>query len=216
MWRSVLAALAIAALLGLGTWLGTSLFRSDDSVTVESSELTASQHTDHLVRIMRISAAIDTDTTPETVQTIPEVVPEVAPVSCGSRYAQALDQAVLQLHGIDYFSTIAGARLVDTQRWRQQQAEAHDSAVALQRLFPTECSPRVPVTFELADPYRHADGIGVRHMLRVSDALVDEWSQLYLLAESAPERELAKAGLWQVITWEADWKPGRSPLAFEH
>lgn len=216
MWRSVLAAIAVAALLGLGTWLGTSLFRSSDSVTVETSELSVSQHTDHLVRIMRISAAIDTDTTPETIQTIPEAVTHVEPVSCGSRYAQALDHAVLQLQGLDYFSTIAGARLVDTQLWRQQQAQAHDSAFALQRLFPAECSPQVPVTFDMADTYRHADGIGVRHMLKVSDALVDEWSQLYLLAETAQERELARAGLWQVISWEADWNPGRSPFAFDH
>lgn len=216
MWRSVVAAIAVAALLWLGTWLGTSLFRSSDSVTVETSELSASQHTDHLVRFLRISAAIDTDTTPVPLQTIPETVTSVEPVSCGSRYAQALNQAVLQLHGIDYFSTVAGARLVDTQLWRQQQSQAHESALALQRLFPSECSPEVPVTFELPDTYRHADGISVRHMLKVSDAMVAEWSQLYLLAETAQERELALAGLRQVITWEATWKPGRSPFAFNN
>ena len=200
--------------MGLGTWLGTSLFRNSDSVTVETSELSASQHTEHLVRMLRIAAAIDTDTTPANLQTIPAAVTGFEPVACGSRYAQALEQAVLQLHGIDYISTIAGARLIDTQLWREQQSQAHESALTLQQLFPSDCVPVVPVTFELPDTYRNADGMSIRQMLKVSDARVDEWSQLYLLAETTQERELALAGLWQIISWESTWQPGRSPFSF--
>jgi len=135
-------------------------------------------------------------------------------VACGSRYAEALAQAVLQLHGIDYFSTVAGARMVQPDQWRAQQAQADDSADALQQLFPAECTPTIPVTFVLPDTFRAAEGISTRHMLKVSDDLVSEWSQLYLLAETAQERELALAGLWQVLSWEADWHAGRSPFAF--
>ena len=211
-WRSIIAAISLAALVGLGMWLGTSLFRSSDSITVESSELTPSQHTEHLVRVLRISAA--SDTTPSNIRTIPETISGFEPIACGSRYAQMLDQALVQLHGIDYFSTVAGARAVDTQTWRIQQTQAHDSAVALQSLFPEECAPVVPVAYDLPVTYRNADGIGIQQMLKVSDTLVEEWSQLYLLAETAQERELALAGLWQAVSWEATWQPGRSPFAF--
>jgi hypothetical protein len=202
----------LAAIVGLGAWLTTSLVRSSDSVTVETSELSASQHTEHLVRVLRISAA--SGTTPSNIQTIPQAAAGSEPVACGSRYAEALAQAVLQLHGIDYFSTVAGARMVQPDQWRAQQAQADDSADALQQLFPAECTPTIPVTFVLPDTFRAAEGISTRHMLKVSDDLVSEWSQLYLLAETAQERELALAGLWQVLSWEADWHAGRSPFAF--
>ncbi len=202
----------LVALVGLGTWLATSLVRSSDSVTEESSELTASQHLEHLVRVLRISAA--SATTPPHLQTIPEAAVSSAPVTCGSRYAQALEHATIQLHGIEYFSTVAGARTVDTQLWRAQQSQAHDSALALTGLFPAQCQPVVPVTFVLSDTLRSADGMSIGHMVKISDELLDEWSQLYLLAETAPERELALAGLWQVISWETTWQPGRSPFTF--
>lgn len=212
MWPNIIAAVTIAALIGLGTWLATSLVRSSDSVTEEASELTASQHTEYLVRVLRISAAADI--TPPQLQTIPEAAAGIEPVTCGSRYGDALEQAALQLHGVDYFSTVAGARVVDTQLWRAQQSQAHDSSLALQRLFPPECEPVVPVAFALPDTFRQADGISTRHMLKIADDLVAEWSQLYLLAETADERELALAGLWQIISWEATWQPGRSPFVF--
>lgn len=211
-WTSIIAAMCLAALLGLGTWLATSLVRSSDSVTEDTSELTASQHTEHLVRVLRISAA--SGITPPQLETIPEAAVGNDVVTCGSRYAEALEQAALQLHGIDYFSTVAGARDIDTQVWRSQQSQAHDSALALQGLFPPECAPVVPVTFAVPESFRHADGMSTRHMLKISDDIVAEWSQLYLLAETAPERELALAGLWQSISWEAAWQPGRSPFAF--
>ena len=212
MWPGVITVIVLIALVGLGTWLATSLVRGSDSVTEESSELTASQHIEHLVRVLRISAA--SATTPPHIQTIPEAVVSSEPVACGSRYAQALEHATIQLHGIDYFSTVAGARAVDTALWRAQQSQAHDSALALTRLFPPECEPVVPVTFVLSDTLRRADGMSIGHMVKVSDNLLDEWSQLYLLAETAPERELALAGLWQVISWEATWQPGKSPFTF--
>lgn len=211
-WWGVLAAVAIAALVGLGTWLATSLMRSSDSVTVETSEFSPAQHTEQLVRVLRISAA--SDITPAQDQTIPEAVVDNDPVTCGSRYAAALDQATIRLHGIDYLSTVAGARTVDTPVWRTQQAEAHDSALALHRLFPQECEPVVPVVFDVPNSLHQAEGIGIQHMLRFSDELVEEWSELYLLAETAEQRELAYAGLWQVIRWESNWQSGRSPFTF--
>lgn len=212
LWPGIVTAIVLAALVGLGTWLVTSLVRSGDSVTGESSELTAAQHIEHLVRVLRISAT--SDTTPSQLQTIPEAAVNSEPVTCDSRYAQALEQATIQLHGIEYFSTVAGARAVDTELWSAQQSEAHDGALALTWLFPPECEPVVPVTFVLSDTLRSADGISIGQMVQVSDEVMDAWSQLYLLAETAPERELALAGLWQVISWETTWQPGNSPFTF--
>ncbi|MDN6637848.1 MAG: hypothetical protein ACTH05_01255 [Yaniella sp.] len=60
---------------------------------------------------------------------------------------------------------------------------------------------------------RFADAISVRQMLLGSDELVEEWSQLYLLAETEEEREIALSGLWQVVNWEASASPGRSPFS---
>lgn len=211
-WWAFIAAVAMAAVIGLGTWLATSLLRSSDSVTAETSELSAAQHTEQLVRILRISAA--SDITPVQDQSIPEAVADTEQVTCGSRYAVALDQATIRLHGIDYLSTVAGARPVDTQVWRDQQSQAHDSAFALNRLFPKSCAPVVPVVFDVPATLHQAEGIEIQHMLKFSDDLITEWSQLYLLAENSQERQLAYAGLWQVIGWEATWQPGRSPFTF--
>lgn len=213
-WWGLIAAVVIAAVVGLGTWLATSLLRSSDSVTVESSQLSAAQHTEQLVRVLRISAA--SDITPAQDQSIPEAAADNEQVTCGSRYAAALEQATIRLHGIDYLSTVAGARAIDTPVWRSQQAQAHDSALALHQLFPQACDPIVPVVFDLPDALHQADGISIQHMLKFSDELIDEWSQLYLLAETAQERQLAYAGLWQVVSWESDWQPGRTPFAFSH
>ena len=204
----------LAALVGLGTWLTASLLRSSDSVTAETPELSAAQHTEQLVRVLRISAA--SDRTPSSVQTIPNAALDSEQVTCGSRYATALEQATVRFYGIDYVSTVAGARDTDTSIWTDQQSEAHDGALALHGLFPAECDPLVPVVFDIQDTLQQADGIGVQRMLHFADDLIDEWSQLYLLAETAEQRQLAVAGLWQVIRWEASWQPGRSPFAFSN
>lgn len=213
LWRGVILMFSMAALIGLGTWLSFSVLKTGDSVTQKSSELTASQHTQHLVRVMRITAA--SHTTLPNVDSIPDTVAGFEPLECGSRYADRLDNAVVQLHSIDYLSTIAGARFINDDVWRTQQQQSHDSALALQRLFPADCSPQVPVMFQVEPHLRFANAISTREMLRMSDALIDDWSELYLLAETAEQRAIARAGLWQITTWESTWAPGRSPFAFD-
>lgn len=208
----MLATLVIAALVGLGMWVGSSFLKGNGSVTTADSELTASQHTMHLVRSLRISAA--SNTTQSNIDSIPESVEGDESLECGTRFTYALEDAVVGLHGIDYLSTVAGSRLTDIEAWRSQQAQSHDSAIALERLFPEECSPLTPVTFDLADDVRFSNDVSIRQMLQLSDDLVDEWSQLYLLAETVAEREIALAGLWQIISWESGWEPGRSPFTF--
>ena len=211
--RRVIVAATLALLVGLGTWVSSSIFNGSDGVTPADSELNASQHTTHLVRALRISAA--SDITSSSIDSIPEAVETLEPLECGSRFAMSLEDALVQLHGVDYVSTVGGARLTDASQWRIQQGEAHDAAVALEALFPEECQPVVPVAFDLAESVRFSDEVNIQQMLRISDELVDEWTQLYLLAESAEERDIALAGLWQIIRWEAEWEPGRSPFSFE-
>lgn len=213
LWRAVVLVIALAALIGLGIWVGAGFLKTSDSVTQQSSELTPVQHTQELKRMMRISAA--SDITLPNIDSIPDAAQGAEPFACGSRFANAVDDAVVQLYGVDYLSTIGGARLVDTQTWRTVQAQAQDSAQALQRLFPDNCIPQVPVTFEVDDELRFADAIGTRHMLKMSDELIEEWSQMYLLAETPQQRDIALAGLWQMIQWESSWHPGGSPFAFE-
>ena len=209
----LVVATVLALLVGLGTWVSSSVFSGSDGVTPADSELNASQHTAHLVRALRISAA--SDTTSSGIGSIPEAVQNIEPLECGSRFAIALEDAVVQLHGVDYVSTVGGARLADAWQWSIQQGQAHDAAVALEALLSEECQPVVPLAFELADGVRFSDEVSIQQMLRISDELVDEWTQLYLLAESAEERDIALAGLWQIIRWEAEWEPGRSPFTFE-
>lgn len=213
LWRGVIVLFTVAALIGLGTWLSFSVFKTGDSVTQQSSELTASQHTQHLVRMMRITAASDTTLT--TIDSIPETVTGVEPLECGSRYADRLANAAVQLHSIDYLSTIAGARFTQDDTWRTQQEQSHESALALERLFPADCEPEVPVMFPVERDLRFADEISTREMLKMSDVLVEDWSELYLLAETAQQRAIARAGLWQITSWESRWSPGRSPFAFD-
>ncbi|HJF15580.1 MAG TPA: hypothetical protein K8V32_12420 [Enteractinococcus helveticum] len=213
LWGAVVLVFAIAALIGLGIWVGAGFLKTSDSVTQQSSELTPVQHTQELTRMMRISAA--SNITLPNIDSIPDATQGAETFSCGSRFANAVDDAVIQLYGVDYLSTIGGARLVDTQTWRAVQAQAHDSAQALQRLFPDNCIPQIPVTFEIDEELRFAEAIGTRHMLKISDELIEEWSQLYLLAETPQQRDIALAGLWQMIQWESSWHPGGSPFAFE-
>lgn len=211
--RRVIVAATLALLVGLGTWVSSSVFNGSDGVTPADSELNASQHTVHLVRALRISAA--SDTTSSSIGSIPEAVHNIEPFECSSRFAMSLEDALVQLRGVDYLSTVGGARLSDAAQWRAQQGEAHDAAVALESLFPEECQPVTPVAFDLAEGVRFSDEISIQQMLRIADELVDEWTQLYLLAESAEERDVALAGLWQIIRWETEWEPGRSPFSFE-
>lgn len=213
MVRGLVAMLVTAALTGLGIWIGSSYIRGTEGVTPSDSELTASQHTSHLVRSLRISAA--SDTTPRNIVSIPEATAGVESLDCGSRFSTALEDAVTQLYGVDYLSTVAGARAADVESWRVQQTQAHTGAIALDRLFPDGCAPKIPVTYSLDDDVRFADEVSIRQVLLVSDDLVEEWSQLYLLAETAEEREIALSGLWQVVSWEALASPGRSPFALE-
>ncbi|GAA4111670.1 hypothetical protein GCM10022249_11530 [Enteractinococcus coprophilus] len=213
LWRAVILTSAMAALVGLGVWLGTGFIKTTDSVTQQSSELTPVQHTQELKRTMRISAA--SNITLPNIGSIPDTLKDAEPFQCGSRFANAIDEAVVQLYGVDYLATIAGARLADSHTWRTLQTQAQDSAQALNQLFPPECQPEVPVTFEVDDDLRFADAIGIRHMLKMSDGLIEEWSQLYLLAETPQQRKIALAGLWQVMQWESTWEPGGSPFAFE-
>ena len=212
-WRPAVFVIALGALIGLGVWVTAGFLKTTDSVTQQSSALTPGQHTQELKRMLRISAA--SDVTLPNIGSIPEIADEAEPVSCGSRFAHALDEAAMQLYGVDYLSTIGGARLADTRSWRVQQVQAHQSAQALHLLFPSECAPTPPVVYEVEPNLRFADAIGIQHMVKLSDELIDQWSQLYLLAETPAQRELALAGLWQVITWEASWQPGGSPFAFE-
>ena len=213
LWRAIVLVVALVALIGLGIWVGAGFFKTSNSVTQQSSELAPVQHTQELKRIMRISAA--SDITLPNIDSIPDAAQGAEPFECGSRFATAVDDAVLQLYGVEYLATIAGARPVDTQTWRTLHSQAQDGAQALQRLFPEDCVPEVPVTFDVDDELRFADAIGVRHMLKMSDTLIEEWSQLYLLAETPQERDIALAGLWQMIQWESTWQPGGSPFAFE-
>ena len=118
-----------------------------------------------------------------------------------------------QFYSIAYLSTVAGS-LYRHESWSTQQSQADDGALALQQLFPDECSPKIPVTFDLNDAIRFSDEISIRQTLLLSDELVEEWSQLYLLAETAEQRQIALAGLWQVLTWESSASPGYSPLTF--
>lgn len=203
--------LVTAALIALGIWVASSYIRGTDSVTSQDSKLSAAQHTSHLVRSLRVAAA--SDITPPNVASIPEATAGVADVECGGRFTMALEDAVTRMYAVDYLSIVAGSRSVDNEPWRVQQSQAHGGAITLNGLFPTECSPEVPVSFDLDDEIRFADGVSIRHMLVMSDQLVEEWSQLYLLAESAPEHEIALAGLWQIVQWEAAAGPGRSPFS---
>lgn len=209
---SLVAAVVITVVAGLGIWLSSSFFKDNNGVTSEESSMSASQHTMHLVRSFRISAAADT--TPSTIQSIPEAVEGVEPLSCGSRFALGLEDAVTQMHGVDYLSAVAGSRASDVEQWRTQQSQAHNGATALMQLFPDECAPEVPVVFDLPDDIRFGDEVSIREVLLFSDASIEEWSQLYLLAETAKERDIARAGLWQTVRWEAAASPGRSPFAF--
>lgn len=209
--RSLVTAVVIAVLVGLGTWLASSYFRGSNGVTPDESKLTASQHTMHLVRALRISAA--SDTTLPSIQSIPEAVEGAEPLPCGSRFALALEDAVTQMHGLDYLSAVAGSRSGDVEQWRTQQVQAHTGATALMQMFGEECTPEVPVVFDLPHDVRFAEEVSIREVLSLSDNFVEEWSQLYLLAETTEQREIARAGLWQVVRWEAAASPGRSPFA---
>lgn len=209
----LVAIIVTAALTSLGIWTGSSYIRGIESVTPSNIELTALQHTSHVVRSLRISAA--SDTTPRNIDSIPEATADVEPLDCGNRFSTALKGAVTELFGVEYLSTVAGARAVDVESWHAQQKQAHTGAIALDRLFPDECAPNIPVSYTLDDNIRFSDGVSIRQMLLVSDDLVEEWSQLYILAETAEEREIALAGLWQVVSWETSASPGRSPFAFE-
>lgn len=209
--RGLVAIVVTAALVGLGIWVGSSYFRGAEGVAPSDSELSASQHTSHLVRSLRISAA--SNTTPPNIASIPEAAAGVEPFECGTRFSTALEDAVVDLVGVDYLSTVAGSRSLDVEPWRVQQTQAHTGAIALKQLFPEECTPQVPIVYSLDADMRFADAISVRQMLLGSDELVEEWSQLYLLAETEEEREIALSGLWQVVSWEASASPGRSPFS---
>ncbi len=209
--RGITIVTVVAVLVGLGTWVGSSFIRNSDGVAPADSELTAAQHTSYLVRSLRIAAI--SDSAPH-IESVSDTVDGFEPLECGSRFSIALQHAVGQFYSIEYLSTVAGSRFTDTESWRAQQSQAHDGALALQQLFPDECSPKIPVTFDLSDTIRFSDEISIRQTLLLSDELVDEWSQLYLLAETAEQRQVALAGLWQVLAWESSASPGRSPLTF--
>lgn len=209
---SVLILLCIAALLGLGTWLATSVLRPGDSVTTDTVEWTAAQHTNALVRQLRIQAA--TDITPEHITSIPGVLAGWDDFECNSRYVQALEPAVEQFRAIAHLSRIAGARHLEAAVWRTQYDEALEGAQSLEQRFPAECTPVVPVSYELPTATRTATGISLHDMLPLAPDTIRTWTQLYLLAETPQEHDLALAGLWQVLDWESDWQPGRSPLSF--
>ena len=201
----------VAVLVGLGTWIGSSFLKNSEGVAPADSELTAAQHTSYLVRSLRIAAISDTG---PHIESLSDTVDGSEPLECGSRFSIALQQAVDQFYSVEYLSTVAGSRFTDTESWRAQKSQAHDSALALQQLFSEECSPRIPITFDLSETVRFSDGISIRQTLLLSDELIEEWSQLYLLAETAEQRQIALAGLWQVLTWESSAAPGRSPLSF--
>lgn len=96
--RMVLGLVAIivtAALTSLGIWTGSSYIRGIESVTPSNIELTALQHTSHVVRSLRISAA--SDTTPRNIDSIPEATADVEPLDCGNRFSTALEGAVTEL-----------------------------------------------------------------------------------------------------------------------
>lgn len=210
-FRRLVAMFVTAALVGLGIWVGSSYIRGTSGVAPSDSELTASQHTSHLVRSLRISAA--STTTPPNIDSIPEAAADVESLECGTRFSTALDDAVVHMAGIDYLSAVAGARSLDVEPWRVLQTQAHTGATALQQVFPQECMPQVPVSYSLEANLRFADAISIRQMLLYSEELVEEWSQLYLLAETTEERAIALAGLWQVVSWEVSASPGRSPFS---
>lgn len=175
--------------------------------------MTPVQHTSHLVRVMRISAAADI--TPETVESIPLAAADVEVLECGTRYAQRIQESVEALHAVEYVSTVAGSRQLATGLWRAQQSSAHDATAALRGLLPADCVPHVPVTYQLDESVRFApQGTPPSTMLAMSEDLLDTWTELYLLADTPQQRRLATAGLWQVISWEDSWSPGRSPFTF--
>lgn len=209
--RGIVTVIVITVLVGLGTWVGTSFLKDNDSVAPDESELSPAQHTTHLIRSLRISAA--TATTPDTIDSIPDATADVDPLECGNRFSTAMEDAVVQLDGIDYLASVAGSRGEDGESWRLQQSQAHAGAVALRSLFPRECSPEAPVTYPLDDSIRFADEISMRQILILSDDLIEQWSDLYVIAETPEERDIALAGLWHVISLEAAASPGRSPFA---
>ncbi|HIW45486.1 MAG TPA: hypothetical protein H9884_01080 [Candidatus Yaniella excrementigallinarum] len=209
--RGITIVTVVAVLVGLGTWVASSFIKSSDGVTPADSELTAAQHTSYLVRSLRIAAASDAK---PHIESVSDTVDGSDTLECGSRFSIGLQHAVGQFYSIAYLSTVAGSRSTDTESWSTQQSQADDGALALQQLFPDECSPKIPVTFDLNDAIRFSDEISIRQTLLLSDELVEEWSQLYLLAETAEQRQIALAGLWQVLTWESSASPGYSPLTF--
>jgi len=211
MFRRLVAMLVTAAVVGLGIWIGSSYTRSSSGVTPADSQLTTSQHTNHLVRALRISAA--SNTTPPNISSIPEATAQVEPLGCGTHFSTALDDAVVHMAGVDYLSTLAGARSLDVESWRVQQTQAHTGAAALTQVFPEECMPLVPVAYSLDAEIRSADAISIREMLLHSEELIEQWSQLYILAETSEQQAIALAGLWQVVRWEASASPGRSPFS---
>lgn len=211
--RSFIAALVVAILVGLGVWAGSSFIKDSDGVSTAENQMTAAQHTVQLVRSLRVSAA--SDITPEHIDSIPDAAAHIELLDCGSRFTSALEDAVIQLHGVDYLSSVAGSRSSDAESWRLQQSQAHDGAIAVDALLADDCSPDVPIVFDLDHQVRFSEEISIRQNLLLTDDLVEEWTQLYLLAESVEERNIALAGLWQVIAWESSASPGRSPFAFE-
>lgn len=204
-------AVAVAALVAVGWWLGAGFLKSSPDLTQKAHEMSPAQHTQQLIRMMRISAA--SDTTLPTTESIPDTVAGAERLECGTRFANGVHDAVIQLHGVEYLSSVAGARGADQHVWRNQQAAARDALQALQAIFPVECAPQPPVTFELLDAVRFDDAVEIGTMLPLSTELVGTWSELYLGAETSQEQDLALAGLWQVISWESTWHPGRSPFS---
>src|SRR5699024_10652488 len=167
---------------GLGSGVASSFIKRSDGVTPADSGLTAAQHTSYLVRSLRIAAA--SDAKPQ-IESVSDIVGGSDTLERGSRLSIGLLPAVVQVYSTAYLSTVAGSRSTDTESWSTQQSQADDGALALHQLFPDECPPKIPVTFDLNDAIRFSDEISIRQTLLLSDELVEEWSQLYLLAETA-------------------------------
>lgn len=212
LWFRLVLALCFAILVGFITWMSASFFADAEVVSEDFADLTVEQHTALLVRSFRISAAHDA--TPSPHDSIPEAASQLPQLVCGSHYVLALEEALIQLYAVNDISTLAGARQVDALVWREQQADAHAGFTALHSLFPDDCEPVVPVVFDIPFSIRSADGIALDQMLPLAPDLVNVWSELYVLAETSAERELAKAGLRQVIAWESTWGSGQSSLAW--
>lgn len=212
LWRGIVLTVVIAAFTGLFAWWVSSYLRADDQFHQDTVEMTAAQQTSHLVRFLRISAA--SDITLSDIDSIPATAHNMEPLACSSHFTRGLNDAVVQLHAIDFVSVLGGARQADGQLWRTQQEQAQASVTEVMKLFPTDCAPVLPVTLDIDDSWRSAQALEVHQMARFSDDVVSKWTDLFLLAESPAERELALAGLWQVITWETMWHPGGSPLSF--